>query len=125
MERGIPYGQQERTCAVRWLKRWLKVSGIEEGALFRSIDRHGNLGGRLSDRAIALIVKRLAEGAGLDPTHYSGHSGRAGFATSAGEAGVEEREIMRQTGHTSTKTVRKYIRAGAIFRNNAAGRIGL
>jgi integrase len=80
---------------------------------------------RLSDQVVALVVKQRAVAAGLDPRRYAGHSLRAGLATAAARAGVEERDIMRQTGHRSERMVRKYIREGQLFRNNAAGRVGL
>ncbi|MBY6274119.1 MAG: integrase, partial [Bacillaceae bacterium] len=76
---GIPYGSNPATCPVRALQAWLEASGITEGPLFRSIDRHGNLQpSRLSDKAVALVVKRRAQAVGLDPSKYSGHSLRAG-----------------------------------------------
>lgn len=81
--------------------------------------------GRLSDEALALVVKRAAETVGLDPRHYAGHSLRAGLATSAAAVGVSERAIMRQTGHTSERMVRRYIRDGSLFRDNAAAVVGL
>lgn len=123
---GIPYGSCCESCPVRSLQAWLEESGINEGPLFRSVNRHGNLQeGRLSDKAVALIVKRCAESAGLDATKYSGHSLRAGMATSAAAAGVSERAIMRQTGHRSEQMVRKYIREGSLFTGNAAANLGL
>jgi len=79
-----------------------------------------------SNKAVAIIVKRTAEAAGLNPDHYSGHSLRAGLATSATMAGVAERVIMQQTGHTSVTMVRKYIiREGSLFRDNAVSHLGL
>jgi integrase len=81
--------------------------------------------GHLCDRAVALVVKRYAAAAGLDQTKYAGHSLRAGLATSAGIADVPERAIMNQTGHRSVMMVRRYIRDANLFRNNAAGRVGL
>ncbi|OPY60119.1 MAG: Tyrosine recombinase XerD [Pelotomaculum sp. PtaU1.Bin065] len=123
---GIPYGSNIDTCPVRSLQAWLEGSGINEGPLFRSINRHGSLQqGRLSDKAVALVVKRTTEAAGLDPVMYSGHSLRAGLATSAAMAGVSERAIMNQTGHRSVSMVRKYIREGSLFRDNAAAGLGL
>jgi integrase len=68
---------------------------------------------------------RRVRGAGLDPKRYAGHSLRAGLATSAAAAGVEERAIMAQTGHRSVTVARRYIRDGSLFRGNAAGLIGL
>ncbi|MBX6396347.1 MAG: site-specific integrase [Alicyclobacillaceae bacterium] len=123
---GIPYGSREITCPVRSYQAWLQASGIASGAIFRPIDRHGNVqASRLSDRAVAMIVKRAAAAAGLDPTRYSGHSLRAGLATAAAAAGVEERLIMAQTGHRSEKMVRRYIREGELFRRNAAAFLDL
>ncbi|MFN3649728.1 MAG: site-specific integrase [Armatimonadota bacterium] len=123
---GIPYGSRPDTCPVRALLEWLEVSAIVEGPLFRPLNRHGGiLEGRLSDKAIARVVKRAAEAAGLDPTRYSGHSLRAGLATSAATAGVSERAIMQQTGHRSVGMVRRYIREGCLFRENAAASVGL
>lgn len=123
---GIPYGSKPETCPVRALQAWLEASGITEGALFRSVNRHGQLQeGRLSDKAVALVIKRCAEAAGLDPAKYAGHSLRAGLATSAAAAGVSERAIMNQTGHKSLNMVRRYIREGSLFRENAAASVGL
>ena len=102
------------------------MAGISSGPLFRPIDKHGRIGpGRLSDRAVALVVKRTAAAAGLDPERYAGHSLRARLATSAAEAGASERSIMNQTGHRSVTMVRKYIREGSLFRENAAAKVGL
>lgn len=71
------------------------------------------------------IVKRAAEGAGLDPAEFSGYSLRAGFATTAAANGANERQIANQTGHTSPQVLRGYIRGGSLFTDNAATRLGL
>jgi site-specific recombinase XerD len=90
------------------------------------INRHGHIGeARLGDKAVALVVKRSALAAGLDPTKYAGHSLRAGLATSAAAGGAQERDIMRQTGHRSVQMLRRYIRDGELFRDNAAAQAGL
>jgi len=123
---GIPRGQHAATCPVRAVQSWMAAAGISGGPLFRPIDRHGHMADRrLSDRAVALIVKRAAAAAGLDPSVMAGHSLRAGLATSAAAAGVGERSIMNQTGHRSTVVMRRYIRGGSLFRDNAAGQVGL
>src|SRR5207244_2430805 len=99
-QRGIPMGQHRETCPVRTLRQWLAMSGIIEGPLFRPINRHGQLAAsRLSEKAVALIVKRACRLAGLDPDRYAGHSLRSGLATSAAEGEAPERSIMKQTGH--------------------------
>lgn len=123
---GIPYGSNPATCPVRALRAWLKASGINSGPVFRPVNRHGQvLPRRLSDKAVALIVKRAAEAAGLDPARYAGHSLRAGFATAAAAAGAPERAIMAQTRHKSVTVARRYIRLGSLWAENAAARVGL
>jgi site-specific recombinase XerD len=123
---GIPYGSTIETCPVRALQAWLGASAITGGPLFRSITRHVRMQpGRLSGYAVALVVKRYAAAAGLDASRYSGHSLRAGLATSAAIAGASERSIMNQTGHRSIGMVRRYIRDGSLFRENAAAKLGL
>ena len=76
-------------------------------------------------RRVAIVVKRSVEQLGYDPAAFAGHSLRAGLATSAAAAGKSERAIMNQTGHRSLATVRRYIRDGNLFRENAADKIGL
>jgi len=123
---GIPYAAHVETCAVRSLQDWLEKSGITEGALFRPIDRFGNMASaRLSAAAVADIVKRYATAVGLDAAGFAGHSLRSGLATSAAMAGASERSIMKQTGHRSTNMVRRYIRDGSLFRENAVAAVGL
>jgi len=122
---GIPYGSNPETCPVRTLQAWLEEGGVTEGPLFRSLNRHGALQGRLSPVGVARVVKKLAERAGLDPAKYAGHSLRAGHATSAAASGASERSIMNQTGHRSVQMVRRYIREGSLFRENSAGKLGL
>jgi site-specific recombinase XerD len=122
----IPYGHNLETCPVCAVQEWITASGITSGPLFRGVDRHGNVSEtRLSDRAVADIVKRSAKRAGLDPDNYSGHSLRSGMATSAARAGASERAIMNHTGHKSTAMVRRYIRRGHLWLDCAASILGL
>jgi integrase len=123
---GLPYGGNPDTCPVRSLRAWLDAAAIEAGPLFRWVNRHGKMQpGRLSGTAVALIVKRHASAAGLDASKYSGHSLRAGLATSAAIAGASDRSIMNQTGHRSINMVRRYVRDASLFRENAAAMVGL
>jgi site-specific recombinase XerD len=80
---------------------------------------------RLSDRDVARVVKRAARSAGVNPSRYADHGLRAGLATSAAAASVDERAIMAQTGHRSVIVPRRYIRDGSLFRGNAAVALGL
>lgn len=123
---GIPYGATAVSCPVRAYGDWLTQLGAATGPIFRAITPRDRIQiRRLSSQSVALIVKRRAAQAGLDPTRYAGHSLRAGLATSAAAAGVSERAIMNQTGHRSVLTLRKYIREGSLFLENAAARVGL
>jgi integrase len=123
---GIPYGSKPATCPVRAVRAWLTAAEITDGPLFRGVDPHKNLRRtRLSDKTVARVVKNAAEAAGYDPALYAGHSLRAGLATAAAQAGVAERVIMAQTGHKSLPMVRKYIREGSLFTQNAAAEVGL
>jgi integrase len=124
---GIPYGSHPETCPVRALETWLAGSNITYGYLFTRIGRWGGevTEEGISDHQLAKIIKRLARQAGLDAACFSGHSLRSGLATAAAEGGATERSIMDQTRHRSLRQVRKYIRRGSLFRDNAAAKSGL
>ena len=123
---GIPFGHEPETCAVGATREWMEAAGITSGPLFRSVNRHGQVGaGRLGSRAVASVVKHYVAAIGRDPADFGGHSLRAGHATAAALAGARERDIMRQTGHHSVLMLRRYIRDGSLFRSNSAAAIGL
>jgi integrase len=118
---GIPHGRT-RWCPVAVLDEWLAKSGIAEGPVFRPIDRHDRISAeRLSGEAVSLVVKERVKAARIDPSGYSGHSLRAGLATSAAQAGVPSWKIRQQTGHASDAMLSRYIRDGKLFTSNAAG----
>ena len=124
-EIGIPHGAHASTCPVRALRNWIEIAG-SVGPLFRPVNRHGGIGRtRLSGKAVALIVKRSMRAIGAPDADFGAHSLRSGLATEAALAGVSERVIMAQTGHRSVTMVRRYIRSGNLFRENAAARVGL
>ena len=112
--KAIPYFENQEFCPVIALKDYLnkKFSKLDkkkkEGKIFE-----------ISDKSVALIIKRYAEKAGLDSSKYAGHSLRSGFATTAAEFGAEERNIMAMTGHKTTQMVRRYIQEANLFKNNA------
>ena len=112
MIKAIPYFDNNNYCPVISLKEWIDVSEIKPGKIFE-----------ISDRSVALIIKKYASLSGLDPNRYGGHSLRSGFATSAAESGAEERNIMAMTGHKTTQMVRRYIQEANLFKNNALNKI--
>jgi len=122
----LPYGRDGQTCPVSALRAWLDALGTTEGPIFRPVDRHDRIGPRrLTSQSVGSVVRRAAEAAGLDTTRISGHSLRAGFATTAAANGATERAISVQTGHRSMEVLRRYIRLGTVFSDNAVGVLGL
>ncbi len=117
---GIPFARG-RHCPVAALDAWLERSGIVEGAMFRNINRHGQIAStRLSGEGVTLVLREHLEAAGIDANGFSGHSLRAGFATSASQAGVSSLKIRQQTGHSSDSMLQRYVRDGEMFVGNAA-----
>lgn len=123
---GIPFGEHGETCPVRAVLAWIDDAEIEDGPLFRAVNKHGHVSdARLSDRAVANVVQRSLRAAGRSARGYAAHSLRAGLITQAAMAGVSERAIQDQSGHKSLAVMRRYIRDGSLFRENAAAKVGL
>jgi len=114
--KAIPYFDNQEFCPVIALKDYIKYkfANKNEGRIFE-----------ISDKSVALIIKKYAEKVGLDSSRYAGHSLRSGFATTAAEFGAEERNIMAMTGHKTTQMVRRYIQEANLFKNNALNKIKL
>ena len=110
--KAIPHFENREFCPVITLKEYIKSKNIKEGQIFS-----------ISDKSVALIIKKYAKKAGLDSSGYAGHSLRSGFATTAAELGAEERNIMAMTGHKTTQMVRRYIHEANLFKNNALNKI--
>ena len=122
--KALPYFENSQYCPVFSLKKWIEVSNIKSGPLFRRFSKGCKLmENRLTDQTVALLIKNYLKLAGIDSKNYSGHSLRSGFATSAAESGAEERSIMAMTGHKSTEMVRRYIKEANLFKNNALNKI--
>ena len=112
MTKAIPYFNNINFCPVKALNKWVVEAQLKDGKIFN-----------ISDKNVALIIKKYANYAGLDAHRYAGHSLRSGFATSTAESGAEERNIMAMTGHKSTEMVRRYIKEANLFKNNALNKI--
>ena len=126
MTKGLPYFANPEYCPVTNLKKWLEISKIKNGPIFRRFAK-GSLitNKRLTDQTVVLLIKKYLNLAGIDNSNYSGHSLRSGFATAAAESGADERSIMAMTGHKTTQMVRRYIKEANIFKNNALNKIKL
>ncbi len=112
MVKAIPSFTTTTYCPVLHLEQWMMNKEKKRGKVFP-----------LSDKSVALILKKYAILAGLDGKKYAGHSLRSGFATSTAESGAEERNIMAMTGHKTTQMVRRYIKEANLFKNNALNKI--
>ena len=122
--KALPYFDSSQYCPVVSLKKWIEISKIKSGPVFRRFVKGSKLSeNRLTDQTVALLIKEYLNLAGIDSKNYSGHSLRSGFATSAADSGVEERSIMAMTGHKSTEMVRRYIKEANLFKNNALNKI--
>jgi len=112
--KAIPYFDNKSYCPVLALKNYIEIkfTNIKQGVIFD-----------ISDKSVALIIKKYANKAGLDGSKYAGHSLRSGFASTAAEFGAEERSIMTMTGHKTTQMVRRYIQEANLFKNNALNKI--
>ena len=128
----IARGSSDLTCPVHALSQWLHYARIDFGPIFVSVSRNGLKATRerLSDKHVARLIKQTVEEAGLRPelskaerlALYSGHSLRAGLASSAE---VDERYIQKQLGHASAEMTRRYQRRRDRFRVNLTKAAGL
>jgi site-specific recombinase XerD len=113
----IPFGKI--ACPVAALKEWIAAAGIGSGALFRSVNRYGKVGERLTDQSVSDVVKEHAERLRLDPKQFAGHSLRAGFLTSAASRGASIFKMMDVSRHRSVDTLRGYVRDAELFKDHA------
>ncbi|HEY2476011.1 MAG TPA: site-specific integrase [Candidatus Cybelea sp.] len=114
-EIAVPYVPNKTLCAVRAVKAWLEAAGITSGPLFRSFNlQRQMLASPIGGRDVANLVKKLSSKARLEGD-YSGHSLRAGFATSAAAAKASLDAIARTTRHKSLSVLMTYIRPTQAF----------
>jgi len=126
MIKGLPYFSNQEYCPVVHLKKWLEISKIKNGSIFRRFTKGCSLSkNRLTDQSVVLLIKDYLNLAGIENKNYSGHSLRSGFATVSAESGADERSIMAMTGHKTTQMVRRYIKEANLFKNNALNKIKL
>ena len=124
MLKGLPYFDDENYCPVINLRKWLEISKIKSGPIFRRFSKGSVLTeNRLTDQSVVLLIKEYLSLAGIENVNFAGHSLRSGFATVAADSGADERSIMAMTGHKTTQMVRRYIREANIFKNNALNKI--
>ena len=126
----VSKGSSDATCPVSALETWLRFGRIERGPLFRPVIGKSVGSGRLTDRHVARLVKHTAMAAGVRgdlseaerERKFSGHSLRAGLASSAE---VDERYVQKQLGHASAEMTRRYQRRRDRFRVNLTKAAGL
>ncbi|WP_085033000.1 site-specific integrase [Ensifer aridi] len=128
----IGRGSSDATCPVAAVETWIKFARIAKGPLFRRVTGQGkNVGpDRLNDQEVARLVKKTAVAAGIRGDFpeierglkFSGHSLRAGLASSAE---IDERHVQKQLGHASAEMTRRYQRRRDRFRVNLTKAAGL
>lgn len=117
----VPRGSKLKP--VEALEDWLRSAHIEAGPVFRPVKKgRGVSNSALGEGSVASIVKHRAKAAGLAPETFSGHSLRAGFVTSALEAGADLLKVMDVTRHREVKTLKAYDRRAKAFKNHAGKR---
>ncbi len=115
MTKAIPYFKDKNFCPVVSIKNWIEIIKNKTNSLIFDI----------SDKMVAVLIKKYLQKAGFDNTKYSGHSLRSGFATVAADHGADEKSIMNMTGHKSSSMVRRYIKETNLFKNNPLNKISL
>jgi integrase len=111
-------------CPVMALKNWLAVAGIEAGHLFRAVGKGSRVGqAALSDKSVANRVKHYAGQVGLDTADFAAHSLRAGFVTSAAEAGASIFKMAEVSRHRSTDVLAGYVRSANLFKDHAGANL--
>jgi integrase len=128
----IGRGSSPLTCPVAMLETWLNLGRITRGPVFRPLARKngGVSAARLSDKHVARLVQKCALAAGLRgdlpegerKRAFSGHSLRAGLASSAR---IEEAHVQKHLGHASPEMTRRYQRRRDRFRVNLTKAAGL
>ena len=128
----IGRGSSEQTCPVHALEQWLHFAKIDFGPVFVRTSRDGKraLEARLSDKHVARLIKAAVLKSGIRAelpattriAQFSGHSLRAGLASSAE---VDERHVQKQLGHASAEMTRRYQRRRDRFRVNLTKAVGL
>ena len=124
MVKGLPYFNDKNYCPVINLKKWLEISDIKSGPIFRRFSKGSVItDNRLTDQSVVLLIKERLKLAGIENKNFAGHSLRSGFATVAADSGADERSIMAMTGHKTTQMVRRYIKEANLFKNNALNKV--
>jgi integrase len=128
----IGRGTTDQTCPVHTLEQWLHFAKIDFGPIFVRTSRDGKkaLEARLSDKHVARLIKQTVLDAGIRSelpekerlALFSGHSLRAGLASSAD---VDERHVQKHLGHASAEMTRRYQRRRDRFRVNLTKAAGL
>ena len=109
-----------RLRAVEAVKAWIEAAVISEGPIFRAVNRHGKVSATaLTAQIVADVVKRYAELAGLKVADFSAHSLRAGFLTSAADAGADVFKMADVSRHKSLDVLRGYVRRADLFKDHA------
>jgi integrase len=117
----LPYSQTPGRCPIAAIDAWRQATAIDNGPLLRGLTKHGKArAGRIGESSINTIVKTAIARTGTDPSKYSAHGLRAGFITYANMMRVPDRDIARQSRHSSLASLDGYIRINELWTANGA-----
>ena len=122
----IANGQDPDTCPVRAMREWLRLGKVQDGPIFRAVNKHGHVSPtRLTGQSVRFVMKRALNVAGIPGDDFSPHSLRVGFVTTAKERGIDDGSIMKVTGHKSLQTMHGYDRRVQRWKDPATAKLGL
>lgn len=127
---GIKRGAHTETDPVAALRAWLTAAELDQPAdpiacQIAWSDRRAIRTAALTGESVATILTDRAAAAGLGDLRITGHSLRAGHATTAAEHGVPADRLARTTRHRRLETLAQYVRPASVLGDSTSGDLGL
>lgn len=106
----------------RAIDAWLKIRGLEDGALFHPVNKGGQIEcRRMSAQAVWLAAQKRANRAGI--SHFSPHDLRRSFITDLLDTGADISTVQKLAGHSQVTTTQRYDRRGEVAKQKVAARL--
>ncbi|MNP09035.1 site-specific tyrosine recombinase XerC [compost metagenome] len=100
----------QRLCPVLAYEAWLAISGLQQGPVFRALDRWGHLAEEgLHPNSVSRILRRALLHSGVAAERFSSHSLRRGFATWASDNRWTQKALMEYVGWRDVRSALRYI----------------
>lgn len=106
-----------RCCPVAATQDWIHAADLNQGPLFRKVDRWSHVGTEgLHPNSVIPLLRAAFSDAGLaSPETYSGHSLRRGFAAWADANGWNVKALMEYVGWKDVNSAMRYIDGADAF----------